>query len=103
MAKMVENWRIFIQATANSQEEQKQIKAIRNCMKGHLLEPNFKMKLVGYCEEWGDVIETSSIIHMTVEKGVAHFTTYSGSHYVAKMNDYIGIFCHTVNGDIRVD
>lgn len=103
MAKKVDNWRIFIKTTTNEQEEQRQVKAIHDCIKGNVLDPDFSMTLVGYSAEWGNVIETSTIVQMSGTKGSVHFKTYSGSIYTADPKDFLGVFCHTVHGDLKVD
>lgn len=103
MAKKIEKWRIFIKATTDEQKEQSQVKAIHDCIKGGVLDPDFGMTLVGYSAEWGNVIETSSIIQMSGTKGSVHFKTYSGSVYTAKPDEFGGIFCHTVHGDLKID
>jgi len=103
MAKNVENWRLFIKTTANEQEEQRRIKAICNCLNGGTLEPDFRITLVGYNAEWDNVIETSSIVQASSANGTIQFRTYSGSLYSAKISDFQGIFCRTVNGEMRID
>ena len=103
MAKKIDNWRIFIKTTTDDKEEQRQVKAIHDYIKGGVHNPDFKMTLVGYSAEWGNVIETSTIVLMSSTKSGVHFKTYSGSVYTANPKDFLGIFRHTVHGDMRVE
>ena len=102
MAKKVENWRIFIETTTNEQEEQRQIEAINHCLDGGTLIPDFDMTLVGYNEDWGNVIETSSIVQMSKTENGVHFKTYSGSIYDANPKEFLGIYCRTVRGELKI-
>ena len=102
MAKKITNWKIKIPTTSDREAEESFMRAFLDHYDEKETTVNFNANLVGYCEDWGDVIETSRIVSFMGNETCVYFTTQSGSLYVADRGDFDGFFCRTGFGDKRV-
>ncbi len=102
MTKKITDWKIKIPTTSDRNTEESFMRAFLDHYDEKETTVNFNANLVGYNEDWGDVIETSRIISFIGNETCVYFTTFTGSVYVASRDDFNGFFCRTGFGDKRV-
>lgn len=99
--KKIEKWTIMIPYSSDP-ETTEEYKNVFICnLGGMVTTPKIHMHIVAYCDEWKTLIETTKVVKFRCSNTHAYFTTYSGSLYVGRLDDFKGFRRRTPDNELE--